>query len=273
VSVVLLVHDTALRPLGDDLGLGALHTFVNDLAFTSEHLLQVMKRHMKAFPDAEKDPLSALGELREQMKVSIVQSDFIGDRLPEDPPQSAWITIHLNGAEPELTWTIAHELADLLITSTLAAQRSLLERELAGATAAVTHIEATIADLSKGADPTANDPPLARERARWAKAKEAEAAARLTLRVADEHRALFFEIVDPGRVPPLVTMTAVLVTTFFSTVMGAMVTLALLAGAFDPRVLDTEDLTSLGLPHLGDLPPLGAARHGVREGGSREARV
>ena len=53
---------------------------------------------------------------------------------------------------------------------------------------------------------------------------------------------------------------------------AGVVAAALLAGAFDPRVLDADDLVSLGTDYLGRLPPLAAARGPVGRA-PRAARV
>ena len=73
---------------------------------------------------------------------------------------------------------------------------------------------------------------------------------RLLLRAVDEKQALHLELVDPGRPPVRVKGLAAA----GGILMGFPLFLlfsALAAGAFDPRVLDDEDLRALGISPLG----------------------
>ena len=75
------------------------------------------------------------------------------------------------------------------------------------------------------------------------------------MRLTEKLVGLRFELVDPGRMPVVAGKRA-LVTGFFATFAALLVAAALLAGAFDPRVLGGDDLEALRIPLLGELPPL-----------------
>jgi hypothetical protein len=73
---------------------------------------------------------------------------------------------------------------------------------------------------------------------------------------ADRHRqTLAFDLVDAGRLPQPPSSTAVAAGVAGRLVVGFLAGL-LLAGAFDPRVLDRDDVVELGLVPLGRTPRL-----------------
>ena len=206
VTVVLRVSEGSARASGSELTVGSLRAHVDDLALTNSRLVELMRRHPGAFSELEKDPAGALEELRGHMEVSISENDFIEERSPSDPPRSARIALSFRSPNPELAWTVDHELAELVIGSTLEHQRAALSRARAAAAAAVKQAEAH-ADgvVSPAATPSAEGVvPVERGSTSGAflrKAGEGAAAAELSLRAAEEQQALRFEMVDPGRVP------------------------------------------------------------------------
>jgi hypothetical protein len=103
-------------------------------------------------------------------------------------------------------------------------------------------------------------------------AQEADVAAQLALRAVAERQTLRLNVVSPGRKPERVDRTTTLVTGFVTMLLVMLLLTALLAGAFDPRVLEAEDLVQSGLGLLGRFPALPA---GVPngEGGAPGRRV
>jgi hypothetical protein len=273
VTVVLRVSEGAgpAAASAADLGAGALRTYIEEVAFTTTRLLELMHRYPKAFADVDKDPASSLEDLRLQTTISISGNDFIEVRGPGDPPRSARISIEFRDADPQIAWNMAHDLGDLLIRSTLGGQRAALEREAAAAAAAITRIEAEIAELSRvHTDDSAQLLKTAQER--WRAAEQKEVAARIALGEAAAHQALRFDVIDPGQRPARVGKTAPLLTDFLQTLGIMLLVGGLLGGAFDPRLLDAEDLAALGVPLLGRFPALPARRR-AREGESAGPRV
>jgi hypothetical protein len=244
VDVIIRASEGPMRAK-EQLGGAALRAHVRDLTFTRARLIELMRSVPEAFPGAGKDPDSEIEDLRERMKVDIVTNDVI-DEEDNDTPRSARIHIEFAGGKPEATWKGAHALADLLIDSALARQRAALLREQTGA------------ELAEEGAADDSEPAAGRSAAMARLVKETEAqaaAARLGLRAAEEQQALRFELVDPGRIPTPVGR-AKLVRDAFVTLAVLLLVACLLAGAFDPRVLDAGDLAAAGVPLLGRLPSL-----------------
>ena len=278
VTVVLMVSDGGLQGAGSgasaEVGLGALRTFVSDRAFSSSRLIELMGRHPDLFPALAKDPVMALTDLRERMDTDIADNDFVEERGSGDPPRSARISLSFRASSPEAAWIGAHELADLLIGSTRARERALLEQEERAAAIALEQAQADLQALTRvpGSGP---DPTLVTVRERVRVAEQLHATAQIALRASLEQQALRLELVNPGRLPDKINRTATLATTFL---LAFFITLAaswLLAGAFDPRVLDGEDLTAMGIPLLGETValPAGAPGRKGRTRGPRAPRV
>ena len=273
VTVVLHVSDSVNQPAsGSDLGLGALHAYLNDRVFTTARLLALMARHPASFPKLEKDPTLALADLRDSLEIEISDNDFIEERGSGDPPRSARIGLEYRASTPEKAWLVSHALADLLIDSTRARERMLLEQEEGATALTLKRAQADLQELSRatGAMPAELTLVMARERMRIA--ERAHAAAQIAVRAAADQQALRLDMVDPGHQPEPINQTVALTTAFLLTFFITLATLFLLVGAFDPRVLDSDDLTSLGVTLLGHTSPL-PARPPVGEGLARGRRA
>jgi len=249
VTVTLRATEGAIRTHAD-FGVGDLRAHVSDMAFTRARLADLIKRRAAYLG---KDPDAAYDELVEHIKVEIVQSDILYDERDSDPPRAARVTLSFTGSRPQVVWEITHELADLLIDSALARQRAALLREQAATKSAVGHAQAS-SDDAPGADRRSLLERLKRT-------EEKAAVARLGLRAAEEKQVLRFELVDPGRMPTVVGRTRVMGAGIVAFVI-VLLAGCLLVGAFDPRVLIAGDLTDLGVPLLGRLPPLPAPPSG-----------
>jgi hypothetical protein len=134
-----------------------------------------------------------------------------------------------------------------MIDSALARQRAAMLREQVAAESAVERAQVHFDDPTGGATDSVTE---------RLKATEAHAAAaHLGVRAAEEQQALRFDLVDPGRIPPVVTREAVVVGGI-ATFALALLAGCLVAGAWDPRVVAIGDLSALGIPALGRLPVL-----------------
>jgi hypothetical protein len=255
VTVVLRVTEGQMGARGE-LGAGALRTHLKELTFTRARIADLIRSHPAEFPGAAKDLDGAYEDVRERIKVEITQNDFIDDRRESDSPRSARITLSYSASKPKVAWDITHALADLAIDSALARQRAALLREQVGAESAVERAQLNTDDT------TAAD-----IRSLVGRLKETEAraaSARLGLRAAEEQQGLRFELVDPGRMPSPVTKAA-LASDAIVTFAIALLAACVLAGAFDPRVVDAGDLSVVGVPLLGRLPPLPGPPDRVRQ--------
>ncbi|HET6146730.1 MAG TPA: hypothetical protein VFH68_04310 [Polyangia bacterium] len=281
VTTVLRVSEGALDASGSNLNGGALRAYVNERAFRSEHLTEIMKRHPEWFGGLAVDPELALIGFRSAMDVSFSENGFVEDRGPGDPPRSARIAVTFRARTPGAAWTIAHELDDLLIGSALAGQRADVEREAA---AAADSLRRAQDDLSRAVldDPTGNDPRVRAARERWRKAQAAAAGTEMAVHAAAAQQTLRLDLVDPGRKPEDQKDPEPLVTRFIVSFLATILAGWLLAGAFDPRVLYADDVEMVGFSVLGQLPLLPArlpsssavsAGDGAGEGGRKRPRV
>jgi hypothetical protein len=257
VTVVVRVEDGAIGSNGAALNGGALRAYINEVAFTSANLQALIRKHPREFPKFATDPIAALAHLDENMEVIYADNEFLEERGPNDPPRAARIGIEYNASDPDTAWTMAHELADLMVGSTVAGQKADLEREAAVAAVALQRSQAELAQLVRNSGP--NDAPaIAAARDRWRSAQEADVAAQLALRAVIGRQTLRFDIGTPGRKPEPINRTKALISGFVTMLLLMLVAAALLAGAFDPRVLEAEDLAPSGLGLLGRFPRLPA---------------
>jgi uncharacterized protein involved in exopolysaccharide biosynthesis len=264
VTVVLRVIEGGVQSSGAEIGPGMLRAHVNELAFTRARLLDLARRHPEAFKGLGGDPSGTLEQLRGRMKVSITQNDFLEDRAANDPPRSATIAIAYSAPNPDVAWAVSHDLAELVIDSTRSGQRAALERLEAGSNSALGQAEARL-------DVEQDGPLVDRGAAKRVlkRAVEQRAAVQLSLRAAEEQQTLRFELVDPGVLPAPPTLVS-RVSSFVATLVVLLLSACLIAGAFDPRVLDLEDLGALGIVPLGRLPALPPAgeRSRPKDGGA-----
>lgn len=262
-TVVLQLTEGSSAARDEQLGAGAVRAHVHDRAFTSERLLKIMSRHPRQFSDAATEPAEAVEDMRKAIDVTITDNDFVEDRGPDDPPRSARIAITYHAADPELAVTIARELAEAVVSSTLSIQQRLLARDRAAAAAAVNQAErAYDSERLRAEAPDTDSSGLAPEGdmlaevARQQLRRTVALAAQATLASrAGVEQKLRVDVIDMGRAPAAHT------TSYFLGQLGGNLAVALLialflAGTFDPRVLGRDDLEVLGLVALGELPAL-----------------
>jgi hypothetical protein len=264
VTVVLRVTEGALQSPGAELGNAMLRARVNELAFTNSRLLEVMARYPQAFGDVSGDPAAAAEKFRSLIAVSITENDFIEDRLLGDPPRAARIALTVQARKPDLAYSLAHEVAELVISSTVTRQRTAIAQAQVAAVSAVTTAEAS-ADRARNAAPAASpsrvDPRIERAQQRLLAAAQQAEATELAERSAETQQSIRFEMIDPGRKPSPPGKEAA-VAAAVGTLLGTLLVVCLFVGAFDPRVLDLVDLARAGVAPLGELPPLPGARVG-----------
>jgi len=253
-QVVLRVTEGRVEIPGAKLGAGRLRAYVDNLALTNKNLLELMGRHGHRFGE-KADPASALEDFRQNLEVGIHENDFNEERGADDPPRSARLEIKFRAADPELAYAVAQELTDLVTASAFGRERQVLEQERDAATIAAKRAEDDLAALA-GPDPMGFDPhtSAAGQRAAYAKAGVAEAVT--ALRALSEKQVLRFEVVDAGRVAPTIDRVSRLLAPLLLSLLGGLLGGALLAGAYDPRVVDERDLTDLGSAVLGRIPAL-----------------
>jgi hypothetical protein len=280
VTTILRVSEGTLDASGNNLNGSALRSHVNELAFTAEHLTELIRRHAEWFRGFDADPVLVLAAFRDAMDVAISDNGFIEDRGSGDPPRAARIAVSFRAPTPEQAWTIDHELGELLIGSALEGQRLGLEREAAATGELLRQAQEDLTRLVRD-DPTGTDPRVQAARERWRAAQSAATTATMAIRAASARQTLRFDLVDPGRKPEPQSDLEPLISRFFVSFLAAIMAGWLLAGAFDPRVVEAEDLDSIDLPVLGQLPllpsglpPTALASGGATaEGGRQRPRV
>jgi hypothetical protein len=253
------VEEGKVSKPGAMLARGAVKAYVKTFAFSNPHLVELLSKHPKAFGLAATDPAFAVESFRENLTIDIQEMDFVQVRDASDPPPSARLAISWKGSDPDLVWQITQELAALVVGATMARKEEELGGEISAANAEVSTAAELVRDLeAEHAQPT--DPRLVQARSRLLSAQQRAQEAEITLRGAGEEQVLKFEVVDKGRVPPRPNRVQLGITTFLFTALFASLAAWLLAGAFDPRLLDEGDLAALKLPFLGRLPELPSSR-------------
>jgi hypothetical protein len=270
VTVVVRVTESKVSQAGSTLGRGNLRAYVNEIALTNARLLELMAKHAKAFPRVKTDPVFAVQDFRENIKVEIAENDFVEERSSSDPPRSARLLITVNNGDPELTWQIAQELADLVAGSTIAVQRASLKADLQGAMDAAANAarEANAIEEQKIVGPNIQLD-MARQRLLAAQQKVQDVT--LALRALEQQQGVRFEISERGKVPRRVNRAEVGTKAFVTWLLLGLVGGWMLAGAFDPRVLDEADVTDVGMPILGRLRTAPRSVVSVEEDGDAPA--
>ena len=254
VTAIVRVMEGDAASTRNDLGVGALLDYMNDVVLTNARLVELMKRHPTAFRGVETNPMFELEDLRKQIEITISENRFVQESDPGDPPRSARIELAFSAADPKLTLAVAEELAELVVGSAAERQRATAARDRTAAELARTRAEALIEG-----HPGRDEVPRARTaRQRLEAARTEAAAAGLAARAAEGQQALRFEMVDAGRLPPAPTSTH-LAGGILALVLVSLLVGALLAGAFDPRLLEPSDLEALGIVTLGRFPAPGPA--------------
>jgi hypothetical protein len=261
-TVVFRISEREAGAAPETLSSRALHAYIFDLAFSHANLARVadgpsasagVPANRAAKRESIGDPVA---DLLEAMSLRISENDFVEDRDDKTPPRSVRMELTFRSPLADVSWNVSHELADLIMRS----ERGRRERAAAQAEAigeAARGLGAGARGTSAprpGALPQAGSVPVtsaAIERDVESAIREA-GGARLAREALEANQSLRFELVDPGRYPgdqfrsPLGLVLSGLLALPFG-----LFAAALLAGAFDPRVLDARDLAAMGVVILG----------------------
>jgi hypothetical protein len=256
---------------GSDVNAHAVRDGIENRALTNQHLTDLLLRHAREFPDVRTSPAEAVADLRLALNVAILDDDFIEDRRRDDPPRSIRLAVSFKDARPAVALTIARELAELIVSSTLSLEAQALAREEAAATTAVaqaqTRVDTEPLDATGGGkDALAEAAAEAAEEAardRLRAMVNAAGRTRLASQAGERGQTLAFDILDAGREPPVPTKLDLGLRGVAASVVALLAAL-LLAGAFDPRILDRQDVSALGLVVLGETPALPSQMVGPR---------
>jgi hypothetical protein len=209
-------HPSAgMPPLKRQLG-----EYVRQAIFTSEPLLQLLRRHGLYGRLLRTSPRSALESFKEDISIDVYQNYFVEDRRPGGAPRTARLTVSFHAKDPQLALAVTRDLGRLIVEHELAARRA---QALAAATNADQARDTLVAALqlrSREIFARQNDiggaqPPDPRLQVQLVSLlgslgsleHQVEAAERraatLDLNAAYERRGigLYFEIVDEGALP------------------------------------------------------------------------
>jgi hypothetical protein len=251
-EIVLRLAEGVLSPMGEPISTGVIRAHITDLAFSRTHLEEVVKRHPLTFRTSDQDLVKAVDDLRSAMDIDISENDFLEYRSDVDPPRSVRIVLGFQAQNPEESWTIAHDLADLLSRAEVERQRQQLDRDVAVNARAESHgADAWAVSPRRPNAPVKGVPNPVADRLRAA--TQQAIAARLAVRSLDEQQALRFEIVDGGSPPVQHSRVLAGLLPILAVLPVLLLAAGLLWGAFDPRVTDETDLGEIGAPVLGHL--------------------
>ena len=83
--------------------IGALRSYINDVAYTTANLEALMRRHPREFIDIAKDPVAAMAHLDENLTLMWQDNEFLEERGPNDPPRDMdALEVRQDPANPEL---------------------------------------------------------------------------------------------------------------------------------------------------------------------------
>ena len=270
-TVVFRISEREAGAAPETLSSRALRAYIFDLAFSHANLARVAdgpsaSARSPANPAVKRatasDPVT---DLLEAMSLRISENDFVEDRDDKTPPRSVRMELTFRSSVADVSWNVAHELADLIMRSDRGRrERAAAQAEAIGEAARGLGAGARGMSAARPGDrPQVGSAPVtsaAIERDVESAIREA-GGARLAREALEANQSLRFELVDPGQYPgdqfrsPLGLVVSGLLALPF-----ALFAAALLAGAFDPRVLDARDLAAMGVVILGRVE---ATTHGA----------
>lgn len=296
-EVILALSEGQMHGKGTGVPADQLREYVNAVLLPDKLLADMIeKRNM--YPLRKKLGMQfAVGELREQIEINIWKNSFqYYDDEDASAKKSARIGITVMDTDPDQAYTLAHELASIAIV------QHELERER------ISHAVATEVKMLRTATEERLeeiDREMAQKTEELASAKTAGKnglASALLLElvrigaerkratdtmhgisvssegIADQIAAagldLTLQIVEERRPERPEKSQFVLIMVLVVVGTGALIGAALLVGAFDSRIHDTDDVERLGLPVLGHVPGFAGDSVGsLHARGARRARV
>jgi hypothetical protein len=141
----LLLRESALSTDRTRVSRADLRSFVENVAFTSSGLQEVMDQHGLFRREAARSPVLALEEMRKSIEVDILQNYLAEDRLERTPSRSARIVITFSADEPEQAMVVARDLGMLVARAELGrhAEQAREQAGLASAAAAEARAQAS----------------------------------------------------------------------------------------------------------------------------------
>ncbi|HMJ11563.1 MAG TPA: hypothetical protein VK524_09140 [Polyangiaceae bacterium] len=248
-----------------------LRDHVREAIFTNQRLLDVMEKHRLYASILSTNPQAALSSFRDDIDVEVYRNYFVEERSPNDPPRSARIAILYHSSDRQLALAVTRDLAALVADHESRTRRSQVEMLAREAAAQVERAQADVIQQQQAIvekvtliradrDPQAvvelaslqRSLPLLERRVVEAETRKAQLDLNASLEAKE--LGLRFELVDNGAIAESAGVDSedLLLFGLFTFVFG-LPFLGLLAGAFDTRILEAEDLRRMGVPVLGQI--------------------
>jgi hypothetical protein len=126
-----------------------LRAYVSEGIFTSQLLLDVIRRH-DLYPDLmQESPPAAVAEFRKDIAVDVYQNYFVEDRSPGDPPRSVRVAVSYRSTDGDLAQAVTRDLGSLIVQRELAMRRLLADSAARNAQLAHETLKRTLAERSK----------------------------------------------------------------------------------------------------------------------------
>lgn len=276
-EVVIAVSEGTMS--GDRTGMPfmQLQQYVNSILLPDNKLVEVIEKHNLSRLRKQLGMQYAIDELREQFSVDIWKNSFVYfDEQDTYAKREARIGITVTDSDADRAYALARDLAGVVIemaaqhrqkygdaiSSQVAMLRTATTEKVDKLTLDISLKQQAIDDaLDKGRQDVAGvlriDLMALQKQQRETEeqlTKIASSPDAIASEVAAAHLDMTFEIVDEDRPERPTSSSFVLV--LVSVVIGActLVAVALVLGAFDSRVHDSDDVARLGLPVLGHVP-------------------
>ncbi|HEX2879970.1 MAG TPA: hypothetical protein VHO25_10600 [Polyangiaceae bacterium] len=126
-----------------------LRAYVSEGIFTSQLLLDVIRRH-DLYPDLmQESPPAAVAEFRKDIAVDVYQNYFVEDRAPGDPPRSVRVAVSYRSTNGDLAQAVTRDLGSLIVQRELEMRRLLATAAAHNAAVARETLKRTLAERSK----------------------------------------------------------------------------------------------------------------------------
>lgn len=253
----------------------SIREYISSVALSRSQLQGVMDKYHISRARLARDPVGAVDDFREDIRLEVSRNYFLYDRQAGDAPRSALVAISLSGSDAERTRAILREIGDAIVRDQ-ETQRGLRLQQARQHLGAQLELARERARMLQGRIerlwPGAAHAKAHEASGSWAEiaALQAEASAAVEQVLSLERRAadvaftvaaerkklgLNFELFDESLVA-----TAPRLSLFHLALRAALVfPIALLltmavVGAFDDRIYGPEDLAARALPVFGALP-------------------
>jgi hypothetical protein len=277
-QVVLALTEGALARESKGIPFFHLREYVNSILLPDNKLADVVEKHNLTRLRRKFGMQYAIDELRSIFEIEIWKNSFVYyDPVDEQHTQrSARIGITVIDSDPDRALDIARDLAGIVIetsalkrrefaaeiSSQVAMLRKVTSERLTALAQAISEKDAAIAQarrLGRSAIAAAlwNDLAVLEREQKHARKQMTDIAnspEALASEIAAAELDLSLAIVDEDRPERQDSSEFVLVMIAGVVGTGVLVAVALVLGAFDSRVHDTDDVARLGLPVLGHVP-------------------